>query len=631
MRALVVVLGLCILGCGGGDEKESGPVQASGGKGGAGTGGTGTGGTGSGGAGGEAGSATTGGWGVESCESAPSSLPSGPTFYVDPEGDDENPGSESAPWRTIEKANQTLVAGDTVIVRSGTYAEVIRPGSSGSSASERITYLAELGGAAIITGGSDTDAIVELSTDFVTVDGFSLKQANPHTDGLTFADVAIWGSGNEVKNCSIDNALTPKEAYDQNIEEIGIGVFSGTDNLVSHNSVKNTWIGALIFNPSLRTTLRCNSLVGAYKDALHFESRKGVMAGDIVERNDLGESYISDGIQFNGDFDLPPEELATDTSSCGVVIRRNKIFGNAENAVDLKGTCHILVEDNLMFGNVGDNNGESTIDEYCSDTVNDRCGGMAVIHGTGTSARDNILRRNVVYDNSGGLWGSDSWRIYNNTIVANNRDFTGPSSSYQNEYKPGFLGLAGSGIFKNNLIGNHNHAETWVNLGSEEIDGNFYFHTEATDPLFAFGAEPWEATSFSEWQSMLDGGEAQSLVGLPSFVAVPDFPTATDTGLDFRLNSDSPAIDRAVALSSAVGDGSGSEIQVLDAGYFFDGFGVTEGDLIRIGSNPAVRIVLIDYENQVITLESDVSWQDGDPVTLDYAGQGLDIGALETE
>ena len=44
------------------------------------------------------------------------------TYYVDgASGLDTNPGTIGSPWKTINKANTTLVAGDTVYIRGGTY------------------------------------------------------------------------------------------------------------------------------------------------------------------------------------------------------------------------------------------------------------------------------------------------------------------------------------------------------------------------------------------------------------------------------------------------------------------------------------------------------------------------------
>ncbi len=66
------------------------------------------------------------------------------TYYVDqshPQASDSNLGSENLPWKTIQKAANTVTAGDTVRVKSGTYDErVINPANSGS-AGNKITYI----------------------------------------------------------------------------------------------------------------------------------------------------------------------------------------------------------------------------------------------------------------------------------------------------------------------------------------------------------------------------------------------------------------------------------------------------------------------------------------------------------
>ncbi|RJP54416.1 MAG: DUF1565 domain-containing protein, partial [Anaerolineaceae bacterium] len=54
------------------------------------------------------------------------------SFYVSTSGNDSNPGTQAQPWRTIQKAANTVTAGSTVFVQAGNYAErvsVIRSGS----------------------------------------------------------------------------------------------------------------------------------------------------------------------------------------------------------------------------------------------------------------------------------------------------------------------------------------------------------------------------------------------------------------------------------------------------------------------------------------------------------------------
>ncbi|MBI3949530.1 MAG: right-handed parallel beta-helix repeat-containing protein [Acidobacteria bacterium] len=45
----------------------------------------------------------------------------GNVYYVAPTGHDSNPGTETQPWRTIQKAARTLTSGETVYVRAGIY------------------------------------------------------------------------------------------------------------------------------------------------------------------------------------------------------------------------------------------------------------------------------------------------------------------------------------------------------------------------------------------------------------------------------------------------------------------------------------------------------------------------------
>ena len=54
------------------------------------------------------------------------------TYYVATTGSDSNPGTSSQPFRTIVEGVKKLSAGDTLYVKSGTYAESIWNFSGGS-------------------------------------------------------------------------------------------------------------------------------------------------------------------------------------------------------------------------------------------------------------------------------------------------------------------------------------------------------------------------------------------------------------------------------------------------------------------------------------------------------------------
>lgn len=63
-------------------------------------------------------------------------------YFVALNGNDANPGTAEAPFKTINHAAQIAVAGDIVTVREGIYREWVKPARGGTSEENRITYRA---------------------------------------------------------------------------------------------------------------------------------------------------------------------------------------------------------------------------------------------------------------------------------------------------------------------------------------------------------------------------------------------------------------------------------------------------------------------------------------------------------
>lgn len=81
----------------------------------------------------------------------------GRTFYVSESGGDDatGDGTQDHPWRTIQKAADAVIAGDTVIIRQGIYREMVVPAESGIEG-HPITFRAAPGEEVVISG---TDAV----------------------------------------------------------------------------------------------------------------------------------------------------------------------------------------------------------------------------------------------------------------------------------------------------------------------------------------------------------------------------------------------------------------------------------------------------------------------------------------
>lgn len=78
-------------------------------------------------------------------------------YHVAKNGADTNPGTENAPFATIQKAANLAAPGDTVLVHEGIYREWVRPRAGGTSEECRITYEAAPGERVTIRGSEPVD------------------------------------------------------------------------------------------------------------------------------------------------------------------------------------------------------------------------------------------------------------------------------------------------------------------------------------------------------------------------------------------------------------------------------------------------------------------------------------------
>jgi hypothetical protein len=101
---------------------------------------------------------------------------------------------------------------------------------------------------------------------------------------------------------------------------------------------------------------------------------------------------------------------------------------------------------------------------------------------------------------------------------------------------------------------------------------------------------------------------------------------------NFNLRPESSQIDAGSFVAKASQSGTGTELAVDDAKWFYDGFRIDgeAGDHIRIeGQSAAVPVTAIDYESNTLTLASSASWRRGDGVHPAFAGDAPDMGAFE--
>ncbi len=188
------------------------------------------------------------------------------TYYVAENGSDGAPGTLAAPWRTIQRAANAVAAGDTVYVRTGTYAERVVMVSSGAPGAE-ITFAAYPGEVPVIdgTGVAMPDALSGLlhveGIGYVHVRGLRVQNVGPYrenagilldtahhvvlehnsTYNTASSGIGVWNSD----NVTVDGNDVALACNDGQQEAITIGNTSAYEvkNNAVHDGGPGTWGG----------------------------------------------------------------------------------------------------------------------------------------------------------------------------------------------------------------------------------------------------------------------------------------------------------------------------------------------------------------------------------------------------
>jgi Right handed beta helix region len=279
---------------------------------------------------------------------APSQLPaplppsSGRTFYVAPSGSDSARGTAERPWRTIQKAANTLRPGERALVRAGTYREDLilsRPGT----ASAPITISAHPGERVVLQpAASEGDTYpVRIRTSFVRLRGFVIELAR----GTSSTNVYFEGSAHDVElaaneiRYSQDQGIFAESSTRQlhivrnRIHDNGRGHVSGQHqshgiylegarHLVANNAIYDHpfGFGIQIYPDNHESIVVNNTIVRSGHSGIVVGGDDGVF--DITIRNNILAYNRLYGVQM--DSDCPTDDVAVDT---------NLIYGNPRGAV----------------------------------------------------------------------------------------------------------------------------------------------------------------------------------------------------------------------------------------------------------------------------------------------------------
>ena len=284
-------------------------------------------------------------------------------YYVDktnPACSDTGSGTTTAlPFCTIGKGASVAIAGDTVRVLAGTYAETVNVPKSGSAGSP-ITYSAVAG--VTVSGNGSTSpggAFRITSKNYIVVDGFKVT-------GTADYGIYIWGSTNiTISNNQVSYSGSPVDA---STVRMGIYINSTTYSTISGNtSDHNSYHGILLTNGS-NNNLVSNNITFAnarqfLRDASGIRvdaSNNNTILHNITYANEdsgvtsyygsSGNSYVGNLAYGNGDHGLD-FNAAPNNTVIGNTVQGNVTTGINFEGASTPGSGGATVSNNIMVDN----------------------------------------------------------------------------------------------------------------------------------------------------------------------------------------------------------------------------------------------------------------------------------------
>jgi hypothetical protein len=366
---------------------------------------------------------------------------SGPAFYVSRAGDDSNPGTMKAPWRTIQHAANGATAGSTVNVRGGVYEERVTINVSGNAPDGYVTFRSYPGETAILNGEHLTPEdrsgmLVILNKSYVRIQGFEIRNYRTADRRRTPMGISVLGAGTHIELLKnnvhhIEQTFSGRDAPGRGANAFGIAVYGTdakqpiTDLVIDGNEVHHLKTGSsesLVVNGNvtnfriMHNVVHDNNnigidIIGAERtasDPAVDQARDGVVSGNLVynitSRGNpaYGNDQSSDGIYVDG--------------GTRILIERNVIhhvdFG-IELASEHRGrtTSYITARNNLIYGcntagvSIGGYGAERGGTDHCTVINNTLYGNDTADTGSGEfqmqfNMTNNVFENNIVYAGS---------------------------------------------------------------------------------------------------------------------------------------------------------------------------------------------------------------------------------------
>ncbi len=452
--------------------------------------------------------------------------PCGCPYYVTPYGDDANPGTETAPWATIQHAAEVLQPGETVYVHGGLYTERVAIAVSGSAEGGFITFTNVPGESPILDGSPFDDdpdganAFYLEDVSYITIRGFEIRNYTTTIREAVPIGIQITGAAHHIH--LLDNHIhhiethAPVDADLLGADAHGIALYGTGEEPIHDVLIQGNELDHLVLGSSEALALNGNVTTFTITENL------------IHDCDNIGIDLIGfEGTAPDPTLDRARDGVVSANRIYAIDTRTNPAYGGERSAAGLyvDGGTRIILERNEVFSS---NLGIELASEHAGRATE------AII------VRNNFLHHNHIaglamggYDEARGA--TQGCTIVQNTLYHNDSDRTGSGELLlQYDLRDN---LIANNIFWANeqalLIGNP-FTENEGNL----VNNNLYF--AATGSAESYWQ--WQATLYTGFQNYRSatGNDAQSLFANPSL----DLPTP-------HLLSSSPAIDAGRAITQA--------------------------------------------------------------------------------
>ncbi len=372
-------------------------------------------------------------------------------LYVATDGNDENDGSITKPFRTLTKAASEAEAGTTVHIHEGIYEEQLVIQHSGTKSNGVIfqPYHDEeviLSGANIPSEESDTALITIDSKDYVTIKGLTIQDLTTDVTDETVMGIFVTGSSSHITLDSNHIQRIETHADDGN----GHGIaFYGTEPMkditVTNNTVQDLKLGAseaLVLNGNIDgfkiedNIVRRNDNIGI--DLIGYEGvaadqeadyvRNGMVARNTVHdistygNAAYGEEYNAAGIYVDGGKEITIEENTIYGSDIGIEATSEHADQYAENIEIINNNIYENFYTGISIGGYDKNRG-GTINSYIgnnilfrNDTL-DLAGGQLMIQH---DVKDNTIEKNTLTAGPSSIYIANFFTTNENTTLSDN-------------------------------------------------------------------------------------------------------------------------------------------------------------------------------------------------------------------